>query len=77
MELEILKTYIKTNLANSFIQLFKLTASALIFYVQKPDRNLCLCIDHRVLNNPMIKNQYPLLLIGKLFNQPGQAKKVT
>ena len=51
VELEMLKTYIKTNLANSFIRLFKSPAGALIFFDRKPDRNLCLCIDYRDLNN--------------------------
>ena len=32
MELEILKTYIKTNFANGFIRLFKSLTSALILF---------------------------------------------
>ena len=38
--LEILKTYIKTNLANSFIQLSKSAIGAPIFFNKKPDCNV-------------------------------------
>ena len=39
MELEILKTYIKINLANSFIRLFKFFAGTFTFLVKKSDGN--------------------------------------
>ncbi len=54
--LEILKAYIKNNLANSFIRPFKSHARALIFFDKKPDRNLQLFIDYQDLNNLTIKN---------------------
>ena len=60
VELETLKTYIKTSLANSFIRSFKSPAKAPILFVQKPDRSLRLCVDYWGLNNITIKNQYPL-----------------
>ena len=72
-----LKTYIKANLAKSFIWLLKLPASAPILLVEKPNGSLCLCMDYRGLNNPTIKNQYPLSFIGKSLDQLGQAKKFT
>ena len=56
IELETLKTYIKTNLANNFIQSFKSSVRALILFDKKPDRNLRLCIDYWGLNNIIIKN---------------------
>ena len=56
VELETLKTYIKTNLANGFIWSSKSLAEALIFFDQKPDRSLRLCVDYRGLNNLTIKN---------------------
>ena len=68
VELEILKTYIKTNLANSFIQLFKSPTGASIFFNQKPDGSFCLYIDYQGLNNTIIKNQYSLFLIRKLLD---------
>ena len=46
VELETLKIYIKTNLANDFIQLFKATARALILFNKKPNRNFYLCVDY-------------------------------
>ena len=45
-EFKILKTYIKTNLANSFIQAVKSIASALILFVHKLDGNFCLCVNY-------------------------------
>ena len=77
VELEILKTYIKTNLANGFIQLFKSLAGAPILFDRKPDKSLCLCVDYRSLNNIIIKNQYPLPLIGESLDQLGWAKRFT
>ena len=51
VELETLKMYIETNLANGFIWPFKSPAKALILFNQKPDKSLCLCIDYWGLNN--------------------------
>ncbi len=56
MELEILKAYIKNNLASDFIRPFKPPAEALILFDKKPDGNLRLCVDYRSLNNLTIKN---------------------
>lgn len=39
IKLQILKTYIKINLANSFIWLSKLLTNAFIFFVQKSNSN--------------------------------------
>ena len=46
VELEILKTYIKTNLANGFIRPSKSPAGAPILFDRKPDRSLHFCIDY-------------------------------
>ena len=64
VELETLKTYIKTNLSNGFIQASKSPASTPILFVRKPNASLCLCVNDQRLNNLMIKNRYPLPLIG-------------
>ena len=56
VELETLKTYIKTNLANGFIWPFKSPTEAPILFDRKPDRSLRLCVDYRGLNNLIIKN---------------------
>ena len=65
VELETLKTYIETNLANGFIRASKSPAGAPILFVRKPNGSLHLCINYRGLNNLMIKNRYLLPLIGK------------
>ena len=46
VKLEILKTYIKTNLANSFIWSFKSPIEASILFNQKPDKSFCFYIDY-------------------------------
>lgn len=77
VELEILKVYIKNNLANCFIRPFKSPTRALIFFDKKPDRNLQLYVDYRGLNSPMIKNRYPLPLIEKLLDWLGWVQRFT
>ena len=76
VELETLKTYIKTNLANGFIWPSKFPAGAPIFFNRKPNRNFYLCIDYRGLNNIIIKNWYPLPLIGESLDRLGRAKRL-
>ena len=77
VELEILKTYIETNLANGFIWPSKSPAEAPILFDRKPNRSLHLCVDYWGLNNLTIKNQYPLPLIGKSLDWLGRAKQFT
>ena len=77
VELETLKTYIKINLANSFIRPSKSPDGASILFDRKPDRSFCLCVDYWSLNNLTIKNQYPIPLIGKSLDQLGWAKRFT
>jgi hypothetical protein len=38
-------------------------------FVEKKDKELCLCVDYRPLNAVTIKNKYPLPLIDILFDQ--------
>ena len=68
MELETLKAYIENNLANGFISFFKSPAGVLILFDKKPDGSLRLCVDYRGLNKLIIKNQYPLPLVGELLD---------
>ena len=68
VELETLKIYIKTNLANSFIRSFKSPVGALIFFDWKLNKSLHLCMDYRGLKNLTIKNRYLLPLIGESLN---------
>ena len=56
LELERLKTYIKTNLANDFIHSSKSPTGAPILFDKKLDKSFCFCIDYWGLNNITIKN---------------------
>ncbi len=69
VELETLKVYIKNNLANSFIKLSKFPIGAPILFDKKPDDSLRLCVDYWDLNNLIIKNWYPLLLVKKSLDR--------
>ena len=75
VELEMLKTYIKANLANSFIRPYLFLVGAPILFVWKKDGSLRLCIDYRGLNNLTIKNCYPLPLIGESLDRLSRAKR--
>ena len=77
MELEILKTYIETHLKTGFIWPFKSPAGVSILFNKKPDGSFRLYVDYRGLNNLMIKNWYPLPLIGEALNQLSRAKWFT
>lgn len=63
VELEILNTYIETNLANSFIKPSKSFADTSIFFFKKLDRNLWLCVNNKSFDNLIIKNEYILPLL--------------
>ena len=76
-ELETLKTYIETNLANSFIRPFKSPAGAPIFWDRKFDKNLYFRINNQGFNNITIKNQYLLPLIGKLLDRLVRIRRFT
>ncbi len=73
VELEILKVYIKNNLASGFIRPSKSPVGALILFNKKSDGSLRLCVDYWGLNNLTIKNQYPLFLVGESLDQLGWA----
>ena len=77
VELETFKTYIETNLTNSFIRPSKSLAGAPIFFVRKPDGSFRLSVDYRGLNNLTIKNWYPLPLVGESLDRLGRAKRFT
>ena len=77
VELETLKKYIKTNLANGFIRLSKFPTGAPILFDRKSDRRLHLCVDYWSLNNITIKNRYLLPLIGESLDWLGQTNQFT
>lgn len=49
IKLEVLKTYIETNLANGFIKLSKFFANALILLIKKLDSSLYLYFNYQDL----------------------------
>ena len=77
VELETFKTYIKTNLANGFIRLSKSPAGVSVLFDRKPDRSLHFCVNYWGFNNIIIKNRYPLPLIGELLDRLGRARRFT
>ena len=77
VELETLKAYIETNLANGFIRPSKSAAGAPILFNQKSDNFLRLYIDNQGFNNLTIKNRYLLPLIGELLDRLGRTKQFT
>ena len=77
VKIEILKIYVKINLANGFIWFFKSPARTPIFFNWKLNKDLCLYVDYWGLNNLTIKNQYLLPLIGESLDWLGRAKQFT
>lgn len=77
VKLKILKSYIETNLATSFIRRFKFLASASILFIKKPNNSSQLFGNYQDLNNLTIKNWYPLLLISMSLDWLAQAKHFT
>ena len=69
IELETLKAYIKTNLANGFIKLFKSPANTLIFFDWKSNKPFWLSVEYKDLNNFTTKNRYLLLLVKEYLNR--------
>ena len=63
VKLKIFKTYIEINLANGFIKASKSLVGAPILLTCKHDSSFYLYINYSKLNNLIIKNWYPLLLI--------------
>ena len=71
IEFKTLKTYIKNNLANGLIKVSKSPIKALILFICKLNNSLYLCVDYQRLNNLMIKNWNPSLLIGEFVDWLG------
>ena len=78
IELEVLKEYIETHLANGFIRPSSSPFGAPVLFVKKPHgRGLRLVVDYRALNRVTIKNRYPLPLISELLDRLRKAKLFT
>ena len=76
-ELEILREYIKENLAKGFIRKSESPAGFPILFVPKKDGKLRLCVDYRKLNDITVKNRYPLPNISELQDRLLGAKFFT
>lgn len=75
VETEVLRTYIKDNLASGCIRPSKSDYGAPVLFVKKPESNaLRLCVDYRGLNEITVKDRYPLPLISDILQQASQAK---
>ena len=72
-----MKAYIEANLVSNFIRPSKSLAGAPILFVRKKNGSLRLCVNYRGLNNPTIKNRYPLPLIGESLDRLNCAKRFT
>ena len=69
VELQELRVQLQELLDKGFIRPSASPWGAPILFSKKKDKTLRLCIDYRQLNKIMIKNRYPLLRIGDLFDQ--------
>ena len=77
VELETLKAYIETNLANGFIKPSKSPASTPILFDWKAYSSFRLCVNYWGLNNLTIKNRYPLPLIEESLDRLRRARRFT
>lgn len=77
VELETLKTYIETNLANDFIRPSKSLANISILFIWKPDDSPYMYINYWSLNIRTIINRYLLPLISGFLDRLDQAKRFT
>src|SRR5258708_13239062 len=60
---------VRENLANGHIHLSKSPIGAPVFFVKKKEGSLCLVQDYWKLNEIMIKNSYPLLLVSDMLTR--------
>jgi len=76
-ELRTLKTFIETNLADSFIQRSSSSAAAPILFPRTKDGRLRLCVEYRALNLGTVKNRYPVPPISELLDRVHEARIFT
>ena len=76
-ELQILWEYLESALKKGWIRPSKLPTRAPILFIPKAEGIIWLYVDYRRLNKIIIKNWYPLLLVGELFNRLSHAKIFT
>src|SRR5258705_9666286 len=72
-----LDEFLQENLANGQIHLSKSPIRAPVFFVKKKEGSLCLVQDYWKLNEIMIKNSYPLLLVSDMLTRLHNAEWFT
>jgi hypothetical protein len=69
VELKELKIQLQGLLDKGYIRPSRSPWGCSALFVEKKDKELCLCVDYRPLNAVTIKNKYPLPCIDILFDQ--------
>ena len=69
-----MRDYIKINLVNEFIYLFKFSIKVSVLFVPKENKNLYFYVDYRGFNNIIIKNRYLLFFIKNILDRISGAK---
>src|SRR5258707_578582 len=72
-----LDTFLRENLANGRIHLSKSPIGAPMFFVKKKEGSLHLVQDYQKLNEIMVKNSYPLLLVSNMLTRLRDAEWFT
>jgi len=76
-EREEVREFVKEQLRKGYIQPSKLPQTAPVFFVRKKDGKKQMVQDYKYLNEWMIKNNYPLLLISDILENIGTKKLFT
>jgi len=76
-EREEVREFIREQLKKKYIQPSKSPQTAPVFFVEKKDGKKQMIQDYRYLNEWMIKNNYPLLLISDVLENIGTKKIFT
>ena len=71
------RQFVRGQLRKEYIQPSKSPQTALVFFVEKKDGKKRMVQDYRYLNEWMIRNNYPLLLISDVLENIGMKKVFT
>jgi len=76
-EREKVQSFINNQLRKGYIRPSKSPQTSPVFFVGKKDRSKKMVMDYYSLNNQMVKNNYPLLLITDLIDNMGSKRVFT
>ena len=68
---EEVQNFIEDQLRKGYIRQSKFPQTSPVFFINKKDRGKRMVIDYRNLNNQIMKNNYPLLLMMDLIDNMG------